>query len=72
MPHADIDTGKRVSAYWPSQAAARALIAEHGCRLCTWRYPGEIYDVDGDLWCHHCVREYGRDIVVRPALIPAP
>jgi len=67
-----IQTEGRVSHFWPSQAAARAIVAEHGCRLCTWKYPGEIYDVSGDLWCHHCVREYEREIRVEPALIPKP
>lgn len=68
----DIKTEGRISKYWPSQQAARDIIAEHGCRLCTWKYPGEIYDVSGDLWCHHCVREYEREIRVEPALIPKP
>ena len=66
-------TTNRVSAYWTSQAEARAIIAEHGCRLCTWKYPGEIYDVSGDLWCNHCVREYGVELHdLDPGLIPAP
>ena len=68
----DIKTEGRISRHWKSQAGARAIIAEHGCRLCTWKYPGEIYDVAGDLWCIHCVREYGREIRVEPALIPTP
>lgn len=47
----------RISEHWTSQADARAIVAEHGCRVCTWRYPGEILDVAGDLWCEHCVEE---------------
>lgn len=63
----------RVSSYWKSQAEARAIIAEHGCKLCTWRYPGEILDVGGDLWCHHCVREYSVEMNdLDPGRIPTP
>ena len=74
-----IETNGRISKYWPSQAAVRELIAEHGCRLCTWKFPGEIYDVSGDLWCCHCVREAmepgnvnGYIADLGPALIPTP
>ncbi len=63
----------RISNHWKSQAEARAIIAEHGCKLCTWKFPGEIFDVAGDLWCHHCVREIGRELRnLDPALIPTP
>lgn len=72
-----IDTAGRISTHWKGQAEARAIIAEHGCRLCTWKFPGEIFDVAGDLWCHHCVREHsvpGDQFVdgLEPALIPTP
>jgi hypothetical protein len=61
-------TEGRVSRFWTSQDEARAIVAEHGCRLCTWHYPGEVMDVSGDLWCHHCVREA---MVELPDLAPA-
>ena len=48
----------RVSEHWASQAQARAIVAEHGCKICTWQFPGEVMDVAGDLWCWHCVEEY--------------
>jgi hypothetical protein len=61
----------RVSRHWASQSEARAIIAEYGCRLCTWRYPGEVMDVSGDLWCHHCVREAMVELpLLGAALIP--
>lgn len=74
MPtNTDIDTAGRVSQRWTSQAEARQIIADYGCRICTWRYPGEIFDVAGDLWCHHCVREIGRELRdLTPARIPTP
>jgi hypothetical protein len=52
-----IDTKGRVSELWTSQNEARVIVAEYGCRLCGWKFPGEIYDVSGDLWCGHCVAE---------------
>ncbi len=68
-----IETAGRVSSFWTSQAAAREIVAEHGCRLCTWKFPGEIYDVAGDLWCQHCVREHLVELPdLEPALIPTP
>jgi hypothetical protein len=69
----DIETNGRVSQYWKSQAEARAIVAEYGCKVCTWKYPGEIFSVSGDLWCHHCVREIGRELNdLEPELIPTP
>lgn len=66
-------TKGRVSTFWPSQLKAREIVAEHGCRICTWKFPGEIFDMSGDLWCHHCVREFGREFVdTGAALIPKP
>ena len=50
------------SEHWTSQQGAREIIALYGCKLCTWRYPGEIFDVAGDLWCHLCVHEQRREI----------
>lgn len=62
----------RISEHWTSQAEARAIVAESGCKICSWKFPGEILDVAGDLWCHHCVRELGAKIAdLDPALIPA-
>jgi hypothetical protein len=69
----DMVTAGRVSTFWTSQAKAREIVAEHGCRLCTWKYPGEILDVSGDLWCHHCVREGLVELpLLEPARIPKP
>lgn len=66
-----METTQRISEYWTSQAEAQALVAEHGCKVCTWKYPGQIFDVAGDLWCHHCVRELGAELRdLDPALIP--
>lgn len=66
-----METTQRISTFWTSQTEAQALVAEHGCKVCTWQYPGQIFDVAGDLWCHHCVREYGDKISdLDPALIP--
>jgi hypothetical protein len=48
----------KVSKFWASQSEAREIVAEHGCRICTWKFPGEIMDVAGDLWCRHCVEEF--------------
>ena len=67
-----------VSERWTSQAKAQALVAVHGCRICGWKTPGEILDVDGDLWCYHCVEEYmglrpgipAKVAGLAPALIP--
>jgi len=70
--HATIDelAEGRVSRYWNDQGEARAIVAEHGCKVCTWKYPGEIMDVAGDLWCHHCVREIGAELTdIEPAKI---
>lgn len=67
-----IDTAGRISTHWKSQAEARAIVAERGCRICTWQFPGEIYDVAGDLWCCHCVWEARGIDGVDPALIPTP
>jgi hypothetical protein len=69
---------KRVSKHWTSQTEAREIVAEHGCKICGWKFPGEIMDVSGDLWCRHCVEEYmglrpGIPMKVaelEPALIP--
>jgi hypothetical protein len=72
-----IETAGRISQYWTSQAAAREIVAEHGCKVCTWKFPGEIFDVAGDLWCEHCAREAslpGDTFIdgLEPALIPTP
>ena len=68
-----IETNGRISKHWTSQAAAQAIIAEAGCKLCNWHFPGWIYDVAGDLWCEHCVREHLRELPdLEPALIPTP
>jgi hypothetical protein len=61
----------KTSIYWTSQTAAQAIVAEQGCKLCTWKFPGEIFDVAGDLWCEHCVREQAAKIAdLDPAYIP--
>lgn len=61
----------RISEHWTSQAEAVAIVAEHGCKICTWKFPGEILDVAGDLWCNHCVREHLTELPdLNPALIP--
>lgn len=61
----------RISDIWHSQAEVRKIVEEHGCKVCGWKFPGEIYDVSGDLWCHHCVREIGAELKdLDPALIP--
>ncbi len=66
-----METTQRISAYWTSQTEAQALVAEHGCKVCTWKFPGQIFDVAGDLWCEHCVRELGAELGdLDPALIP--
>jgi len=63
-------TEDRVSEYWTSQTEAREIVAELGCKICTWKFPGEIMDVAGDLWCHHCVREIGAKLTdIEPAKI---
>jgi hypothetical protein len=68
-----IETAGRVSTFWTSQRFARVVVAAEGCRICTWKFPGEIYDVAGDLWCQHCVREHLAEIPdLAPALIPTP
>lgn len=64
---------QRISEFWKSQDEARAIVAALGCRICGWKYPGQIWDISGDLWCHHCVREIGaelRDVERDKALIP--
>ena len=64
---------QRVSTFWKSQDEARAIVAEHGCKICTWKFPGQIWDISGDLWCDHCVREIAvelPDVERDKALIP--
>lgn len=56
---------RTISKHWKSQDEARAIVAEHGCKVCGWKLPGEIYDVTGDLWCWHCVEEF---LGLRPGL----
>lgn len=62
QPTAPAEAALQLSRYWPSQAEARAIVAGCGCKVCGWKYPGQIWDVSGDLWCQHCVREQGAEI----------
>lgn len=65
------------SVHWTSQDEARHVVAVHGCKVCGWRFPGQIWDVTGDLWCEHCLSELGaefrtqgEEIMTLAALIP--
>lgn len=60
MPHYKIklhEIDMPLSKWWISQRVARNMVEVHGCKVCTWKFPGEIFDVGSDLWCEHCVRE---------------
>jgi hypothetical protein len=46
------------SEYWTSQEEAQRIVVAEGCRICTWRTPGPICDVAGDLWCCLCAAEW--------------
>lgn len=62
---------QQLSTYWKSQTEAQAIVAEYGCKVCGWKFPGKIWDVSGDLWCEHCVREIGAELRdLETALIP--
>lgn len=62
--------GGRVSTTWQRHCDAARLMAVAGCHLCGWHYPDRVMEVDGDLWCNHCVREYGLEIRVDARHIP--